>query len=155
MGQVVYTFLGKNEHQLFVTIKSDFAFSSIVTTIYSEDCSPLILGLNTQQTLDDLQPYFTQCIPAWLIPAGLRVHPGKQQIRNHKYRCNSVFIAIYISKIKQYLEIAAISPYCLSGPVMFQITVKYFYFRIIVIYCMAYERGYKRYIADSRGYFPP
>jgi len=30
--------------------------------------------------LDDSQPYFPQCIPPWLIPAGLRVHPGKQQI---------------------------------------------------------------------------
>ena len=40
--------------------------------------------------------------------------------------CNNIFIAVYNNTIKQYLEIAAILPHCFSGPIMFQLTVKYF-----------------------------
>jgi len=40
---------------------------------------------------------------------------------------------IHNNTIKQYLEIAAISPHCLSGPIMLQITVKYFDFEITVV----------------------
>jgi len=36
--------------------------------------------------------------------------------------------AIHNNTIKQYLEIAAISPRCLIGPIMLQITVEYFNF---------------------------
>jgi len=44
MGQVVYTFLGKKEHQFFVTIKSDFVFSSIVTTNIQQTLQPTTTG---------------------------------------------------------------------------------------------------------------
>jgi len=43
------------------------------------------------------------------------------------------FNDIHNNTIKQYLEIAAISPHCLSGPIMLQITVKYFDFEITVV----------------------
>jgi len=43
------------------------------------------------------------------------------------------FNAIHNNTNKQYLEITAISPYCLSGTVMLQIIVKYFDFQITAV----------------------
>jgi len=40
--------------------------------------------------------------------------------------------AIHNNTIKQYMEIAVISRHCWIGPIMMQITVKYFNFKIIV-----------------------
>ena len=42
------------------------------------------------------------------------------------------FNAIRNGEIRPYLQIAAIKPHCLSGPIMLQITVKYFNFQITV-----------------------
>jgi len=44
MGQVVHTFLGKKEHQLFCAIKSNFVFSSIVTTDIQKTLQPTNTG---------------------------------------------------------------------------------------------------------------
>jgi len=41
--------------------------------------------------------------------------------------------AIQNNAIKQYLDIDAIWPHCLSGPIMLQITVRYFNFLFIVV----------------------
>jgi len=67
MGQVAYI-LQKNTN-CFVAIKSDFMSSSIVTTNIQKTLQPT-KHIYHQQTLDDSQPYFPQCIPHWLIPAG-------------------------------------------------------------------------------------
>jgi len=40
--------------------------------------------------------------------------------------------AIQSTIIKQYLEVAAIWPHCLSGPIILQITAKYFNLEITV-----------------------
>jgi len=81
--QVVYTFLGKKEHRYFTAIRSGFVFSSIVTTNIQKILQPTNTGAERiyyKQILNDSQPYFPQCIQSRLSPAGLRVHPGKQQI---------------------------------------------------------------------------
>ena len=74
MGQIVCTFLAKNNTNCFVTIKSDFVFCSIVTTNIQKTLQPVSTGAEHTYiisiTLDDSQPYFPQCIPPWLIPAG-------------------------------------------------------------------------------------
>jgi len=38
------------------------------------------MHIYNQQTLDDSQPYFSQCIPPWLSQAGLRAQQGKRQV---------------------------------------------------------------------------
>jgi len=43
------------------------------------------------------------------------------------------FNAIHNNTMKQYLEIAANWPHCLSGPIMTQITIKHFNFQITVV----------------------
>ena len=52
-----------------------------------------------QQTLHDSEPYFPQCFPPWLNPAGLRVHQGKQQI-------NMLRALTYVSVIEHCYEVA-------------------------------------------------
>jgi len=47
--------------------------------------------------------------------------------------------AIHNNKIRQYLQIAAIRSHYLGGPIMLQITVKYFNFLITVMYCKRIE----------------
>jgi len=43
--------------------------------------------------------------------------------------------AVHNNTIKQYLEITAISPHSLSGPIMLIIIVKYFNFQITAVHC--------------------
>ena len=49
------------------------------------------------------------------------------------------FNAIHNNKIRQYLQIAASRSHYLGGPIMLQITVKYFNFLITVMYCKRIE----------------
>jgi len=80
----LYFFGQKRTPIVFLQLKVISYSATSSPQIFKRQCSPLILGLNThmyhQQTLDESQPYFPQCIPSCLIPAELRVHPGKQQI---------------------------------------------------------------------------
>jgi len=79
MEEVVYTYWDKNT-DCFVAIKSDFVFSSIVTTHIQKTLEST--GTRAEHTyisskhyvIHKSQPYFQQCIPLWLIPAVLRVH---------------------------------------------------------------------------------
>ena len=81
MEQVLYTFLGKKEHHLFCCNQKWFRVKQHSHHKYSEDIAAHKYWgwthIYHHQTLDDSKPYFPQCIPPWVSPAALRVHPGK------------------------------------------------------------------------------
>jgi len=52
---------------------------------------------------------------------------------------DNIFNVIHSPAIKQHLEIAAIWPHRLSGPIMLQITLKYFNVQITVVYCKSIQ----------------
>ena len=59
MGQFVYTFLGKKEHQLlFVTIESDFVFCSIVTTNIQKTLQPINTGDEHTYKYNDIMIFY-------------------------------------------------------------------------------------------------
>jgi len=58
------------------------------------------------------QPQFTQCIPPWLIPVGLKVHLGKQQISvGSKWRHNTY--DVIDPSLLSYLELDQ----CIGTPI--------------------------------------
>jgi len=75
----------------------------------------------------------------WQINLNRKYQKGNAIYRTGQCDVIIFFNAIHNNKIRQYLQITAITSHYLGGTIMLQITVKCFNFQITVIYCKSIE----------------